>query len=83
MRRFFMTTTMAANNRRTAVCIDVQRENDSRRATLSAKAQRRVIGDGSSQPKFQFLRPGLCGRQPRKALGNDTAMVTRKPTICG
>lgn len=82
MRRFFMTTTMAANNRRTAVCIDVQRENDSRRATLSAKAQRRV-GDGSSQPKFQFLRPGLCGRQPRKALGNDTAMVTRKPTICG
>ena len=34
MRRLFATATMAANNRRTRIRIDVQRENVSRRVTL-------------------------------------------------
>lgn len=81
MRRLFVTTTKAADNRRAAVCIDVQRENDSRRATLSAKVQRRAIRDGSSQPEFQFPRPVLCGRQARKALGNDELGVVEGASI--
>ena len=81
MRRLFATATMAANNRRTRIRIDVQRENVSRRVTLSAKAQRRAIRDGPSEPELQFLRPVLGGRQARKALGNDELGVVEGASI--